>query len=166
MTFPEILFYAFAAIAVVAASIMVGALRSTVGSIVGLVSCMLSLAGIYVLLGAHLVAAIQVLVYAGAIVVLFLFVVMFYDLRRDALPTGRHRVLRVLGALLGVFLLDRGLRVLGPLGEAPPLPEGFGGHRELGLALFTDYVLVVEVVALLLTTAIVGGLILTKKRPE
>lgn len=166
MTLPEILFYAFAAIAVVSAAIMVGALRSTVGAVVGLVCTMVSLAGIYVLLGAHLVAAIQILVYAGAIVVLFLFVVMFYDLRRDTVPTGRQRALRVGGALLGVFLLDRGLRLLGPMGEPPPLPEGFGGHRQLGIALFTDYVLLVEVVALLLTTAIVGGLILTRKRPQ
>ncbi len=164
MTTPELLFYAFGAVAVISAAAVVGAVRNTVAATGGLVVVMTSLAGIYVLLEAHFVAAVQVLVYAGAIAVLFLFVVFFYDLRRDALPTGRQRLLRVGGALLGLLLLERGLRVLPAFGEPPPVPEGFGGYRQLGRALFTDYVLLVEVQALLLAVAIVGALILSKKK--
>ena len=60
-------------------------------------------------------------------------------------------------------LLVEGLRVLGGFHEPPPLPEGFGGYRQLGLSLYTDYLLIVEVISLLLTAAIVGALILAKR---
>ena len=128
-----------------------------------LVVTMVSLAGIYVLLEAHLVAAIQIMVYGGAIVVLFLFVVMLLNLRSDSFLPPRQRALKIAGALLGMVLLVEALRVLGGLPEPPPLPEGFGGYRQLGIALYTDYVLIVELISLLLTAAIVGALILAKR---
>ena len=164
MSVLQFLFYAFGLLAVLSALGMVLNLRNTVAAALCLVVTMVSLAGIYVLLEAHLVAAIQIMVYGGAIVVLFLFVVMLLNLRSDEFLPSRQRGVKVIGALLGVVLLAEGLRGLGGFPEAPPLPEGFGGYRQLGLALYTDYVLIVEVISLLLTAAIVGALILAKRK--
>ncbi|MGE4652219.1 MAG: NADH-quinone oxidoreductase subunit J [Myxococcota bacterium] len=163
MSVPFVLFYIFAALAVVSALAMILNVRNTVASVMSLVVTMVSLAGIYVLLAAYLVAAIQIMVYGGAIVVLFLFVVMLLNLRSDEFLPARQRWMKFAGALLGVFLLVEGLRLLGGFHEPPPLPEGFGGYRLLGLSLYTDYLLIVEVISLLLTAAIVGALILAKR---
>ena len=164
MTAPELLFYAFAALAVISALGMVLNVRNTVAAAMSLVVTMVALAAIYVLLEAHLVAAIQIMVYAGAIVVLFLFVVMLLNLRKDEFPPGRQRLLKIAMAGLLLFGLVSVLRGFGALPAAPELPEGFGGYRQLGLALFTDYVLLVETASLLLTAAIVGSLILAKRK--
>jgi len=164
VTVPEVLFYAFAALAVLSAIGMVANVRNTVAAAMSLVVTMVALAGIYVLLEAHLVAVIQIMVYGGAIVVLFLFVVMLLNLRSDEFAPGRQRLLRLAGAGLGVFALVETLRLFVGLPEPPPLPEGYGGYREVGLALYTDYVLLVEMASLLLTAAIVGALILAKRK--
>ncbi len=164
MTVPLFLFYLFALLAVGSALAMVGSVRNTVASALWLVVTMVSLAVIYVLLEAHLVAAIQIMVYGGAIVVLFLFVVMLLNLRTDDFPPGQQRLLKLAGALLGVFALAEFLRGLGAFPPFPDLPPGYGGYREVGLALYTDYVLLVEMASLLLTAAIVGALILAKRK--
>ena len=166
MTTPQILFYAFAALAVASALGMVLNLRNTVAAAMSLVVTMVALAGIFVLLEAHLVAAIQIMVYGGAIVVLFLFVVMLLNLRSDEFAPGRQwptkfaagLVVLAVGAQL-VRLLSRG--DLPQPGEPPP---GFDGYEMVGIALYTDYVLLVEMASLLLLAAIVGALILAKRR--
>ena len=164
MSAPAVLFYVFAALAVVSALGMVLNVRNTVAAALSLVVTMVALAGIYVLLEAHLVAAIQVMVYGGAIVVLFLFVVMLLNLRVDAFAPGRARLQKLAGALLGIALLARIVRSSVALPAPPPAPPGFGGYRQLGVALYTDYELLVEVASLLLTAAIVGALILAKRK--
>jgi NADH-quinone oxidoreductase subunit J len=164
MTVAAILFYLFAGLAVLSAFAMVANVRNTVAAAMSLVVTMVSLAAIYVLLEAYLVAAIQIIVYAGAIVVLFLFVVMLLNLRTDDFPPGRQRLLKVAGAALGVFAVVELLRSAGALPASPPVPEGFGGYRALGIALYTDYLLLVEMASLLLTAAIVGALILAKRK--
>ena len=165
MTAPQVLFYAFAALAVLFALGMVLNVRNTVASALSLVVTMVSLAGIYVLLEAHLVAAIQIMVYAGAIVVLFLFVVMLLNLRADEFTPGRQWLLKTAAAAIGAITLLELLRLLRVgLPEPPPLPAGFGGYRQVGVALYTDYVLLVEVAALLLLAAIVGALVLAKRK--
>jgi NADH-quinone oxidoreductase subunit J len=164
VTFPAFLFYVFAALAVLSALGMVLNLRNTVAAAMSLVVTMVALAGIYVLLEAHLVAVVQVMVYGGAIVVLFLFVVMLLNLRSDDFAPGRARLQKVAGALLGIALLAQVVRSSVAFGAFPPLPPGFGGYRQVGIALYTDYVLLVEVASLLLTAAIVGALILAKRK--
>ena len=164
MTAQQVLFYMFGAFAIVSALGMVLNVRNTVAAALSLVVTMIALAGIYVLLEAHLVAAIQVMVYGGAIVVLFLFVVMLLNLRSDAFAPGRGRLQKLAGALLGIALLAQIVRSSVALPEAPPVPPGFGGYRQLGIALYTDYVLLVEIASLLLTAAIVGALILAKRK--
>ena len=165
MTTPVFLFYAFATLAVLSALGMVLNVRNTVAAAMSLVITMVSLAGVYVLLEAHLVAVLQIMVYGGAIVVLFLFVVMFLNLRTDAFAPRRQWAIKIAGALIGVVALAALLRLIpGLLPEAPPLPEGYGGYRQLGIALYTDYVLMVEMAGLLLLAAIVGALILAKRK--
>ncbi|MDH3520526.1 MAG: NADH-quinone oxidoreductase subunit J [Myxococcales bacterium] len=164
MEIPAILFYFFAALAVISALAVVLNVRNTVAAALNLVVTMVSLAVIYVLMEAHLVAAIQIMVYGGAIVVLFLFVVMLLNLRTDAFPPGRQRLMKLVAVPLGLLVLAQLLRASGGLPEAPPVPQGFGGYRQLGIALFTDYVLLAEMASLLLTAAMVGALILAKRK--
>ena len=165
MTTPQVLFYIFGALAIVFALGMLLNVRNTVAAALCLVVTMVSLACIYVLMEAHLVAAIQIMVYAGAIVVLFLFVVMLLNLRQDVFAPARQWLVKTVAGLLGVAVLMQLLRMFsGGFPEAPPVPEGFGGYRQLGLALYTDYVLLVEMASLLLLAAIVGGLILAKRK--
>jgi NADH-quinone oxidoreductase subunit J len=159
------LFYLFAALAVVSALGMVMNLRNTVAAALSLVVTMISLAAIYVLMEAHLVAAIQIMVYAGAIVVLFMFVVMLLNLRQDAFAPGRLRVFKWVGSAAALWMLWRFLGALAPhLPAAQERAEGFGGYRALGRVLFTDFVLPFEMTSLLLLAAIVGAVILAKRR--
>ena len=165
MSVPVFLFYLCAVLALISALGMVLNVRNTVAAAMSLVVTMVALAAIYVLLEAHLVAVIQIMVYAGAIVVLFLFVVMLLNLRTDVFPPGRQRLLKLAGALIGVVLVTELVRGLsGHVPPAPPLPDGFGGYRQVGIALYTDYVLLVEMASLLLLAAIVGALILAKRK--
>jgi len=159
-----ILFYAFAALALASALGVVLNVRNTVASAMSLVVTMIALAGIFVLLEAHLVAVFQIMVYAGAIVVLFLFVVMLLNLDKDEFSPGRQRLLRIVAPLAALIMLSQLLRILSGLPEAPPLPEGYGGYRQVGIALYTDYVILVEMAGLLLLAAIVGALILAKRK--
>jgi NADH-quinone oxidoreductase subunit J len=129
-----------------------------------LVLTLFGIAVLFVAQQANFLAVVQVIVYAGAIVVLFLFVVMLLNLRSDDFAPGRARLQRLAGALLGLALLAQAVRSSVAFGVFPPLPAGFGGYRQVGLALYTDYVLLVEVASLLLTAAIVGALILAKRK--
>src|SRR5262245_1817567 len=159
------LFYVFAALAVVSALGMVLNLRNTVAAAMSLVVTMISLAGIFVLLEAHLVAVIQIMVYGGAIVVLFLFVVMLLNLRTDEFAPGRQWPTKLAAGLVVLAVGAELVRLLsGELPAAGELPPGFGGYRMLGISLYTDYVLLVEMASLLLLAAIVGALILAKRK--
>ena len=165
MTAPVFFFYAFAVLAIVSALGMVLNVRNTVASALCLVVTMIALAGIYVLLEAHIVAVLQIMVYAGAIIVLFLFVVMLLNLRSDEFSPGRQKLVKFAAVVIACVVLAELLRLLTTgLPEAPPLPEGYGGYAQVGVALYTDYVLAVEVSGLLLLAALVGGLILAKRR--
>lgn len=163
------LFYAFAFLAIFSAVAMVAFVRHIVAGALSLAVTMVSLAGIYVLLHAELIAAIQILVYAGAILVLFLFVIMLLDVRDDGFgppAEGQNWVKAIgVGGTLGIaallaVTLSGGL-VLGPLVES--LPAGFGGHQLVGIALFTEYALAVELAGLILLAAMVGAVVLAKR---
>ncbi len=165
MTASVFFFYAFAVLAIVSALAMVLNVRNTVASALSLVVTMIALAGIYVLLEAHIVAVLQIMVYAGAIIVLFLFVVMLLNLRTDDFSPGRQKLVKLAAVVIALVVLAELLRLLTTgLPEAPALPEGYGGYAQVGVALYTDYVLAVEVSGLLLLAALVGGLILAKRR--
>jgi NADH-quinone oxidoreductase subunit J len=126
-----------------------------------------SLAGLYILLEAHFVWAVQVLVYAGAIMVLFLFVIMLLNLPREDVAWATHDRRRILLAagLAGVLLVELVL-VVGWRGgsmTAPPLPAGFGTTETVGRLLFTRFLLPFEITSVILLVAVVGAMVLAKK---
>ncbi len=161
----QLFFYIFAAIAIAGALGMVMNTRNTVAAALSLVLTMVALGGVYVLLEAYLIGALQILVYAGAIVVLFLFVVMLLNLRREAYSPQRQRATKVAGAVIGLLVLAQFLQLIhGAFGAPAAIPEGFGGYRQVGTVLFTDYVLAFEATSLLLLAAMVGAVILAKRK--
>ena len=165
MSASEWIFYLFAGLAVISALAMVLNVRNTVAGAMSLVVTMVSLAVLYVVLEAHLIAALQVMVYAGAIVVVFLFVVMLLNLRRDEFPAQRQLGLKIVGTTLAGLAAVLFLRwIPASVPETQELPEGFGGYRDVGLALYTDFVLPFEITSLLLLSAIVGAVVMAKRR--
>ena len=170
----DILFYVFAAVAIGGALGVVLA-RTPVGSLLFMVATLASLAGVYVLLEAHFIAAVQIIVYAGAIMVLFLFVIMLLNLgheyRRD-LQGGVAAVLAfiVVGALVGLlarqFQGEGSLAVVGGPGgqeiDAALIEHGAVGA--IAQPLFTTYVVPFEITGILLLVAVVGALVLAKRK--
>jgi len=160
----DFLFYLFAALAVAGALGMLLNVRNTVAGALSLVGTMVSLGAIYVLLDAYLIGVLQILVYAGAIVVVFLFVVMLLNLRQDDFGADRLRWTKRLAVAFGVLVCVELLLVVPrALGPAAEIPADFGGYRMVGAALFTDWVLAFEVTSLLLLAAMVGAVILAKR---
>jgi NADH-quinone oxidoreductase subunit J len=161
--------FLFAALALVAAvsGLLVIVQRHAVYSAMYLIITMGSLAGLYVLLGAHFVWAVQVLVYAGAIMVLFLFVIMLLNLPREDVPWAKHDFRRILlAAALGVILLIELVLVVG-IRAAPvrgaALPPDFGTTAMIGRLLFTTFLFPFEITSVILLVAIVGAMVLAKK---
>jgi len=167
MSVPLLLFYVFAALAVASALAMVALSRNLVAGALCLVVTMVSLAGIFVLLGAEFLGVVQIMVYAGAIMVLVLFAIMLLDLgEAGGLAASRLRGVTRVGGVLGgagvAALLVLAL-IAAPAPDAAGTPA-IGHHRALGRALFTDFVVPVEIAGLILLAAIVGAVILAKRR--
>jgi NADH-quinone oxidoreductase subunit J len=166
MAFPDILFYLFAALTLLCGALVVANpfSRNPVTSAMFLVLTIVSLAGLFVLLHAFFLAAIQILVYAGAVMVLFLFVIMLLDLKAEERRRVKTLVafagLVAVGAILGVFV--KSLHAARP-GANLPAPTVEGATIPLGKLLFTQYLLPFEVVSVLLLVAMVGVVLLSKK---
>jgi NADH-quinone oxidoreductase subunit J len=161
----QVLFGAFAFLTLLSAGLVIFA-RSPISSAMALVSTFFFLAGIYVLLWAHTVAALQVLVYAGAIMVLFLFVIMLLNLGEEA-PSTRMTFSRVLGggAAIGLFVA-LALAIAREPTQVAPLADSasFGTLATIGAAIFTTWLLPFEAVSLLLLVAMVGAVVVAKSR--
>ena len=163
---PDILFYVFAALTLLCGVLVIANpfSRNPVTSAMFLVLTIISMAGLFVLLHAFFLAAVQVLVYAGAVMVLFLFVIMLLDLKDEE----RRRIkifslvagLVSVGAILCIF--TRSLAAAQP-GKNLPAPTAEGATVPLGKLLFTNYLLPFEIVSLLLLVAMVGVILLSKK---
>lgn len=140
--------------------------RNPIRSALSLVVTLFLLAVLFVLLDAHLVAALQVVVYAGAIMVLFLFVIMLLNLqsepRREG-PALRRGAAWVTAGLMLALLLAGVWRGAGA--AAGGLPPEFGTTAALSQRLFTHFVLPFEITSLLLLVAIVGAVVLARRRP-
>ncbi len=160
----DILFYVFAFLTLVFGFLVVANpfSRNPVTSAMFLVLAIAALAGLFVLLQAFFLAAIQVLVYAGAVMVLFLFVIMLLDLRAE--ERERAKVFSVVTGLVAagaiLFIFMRSL-ARSPLGDKTPTIEG--GTADLGRLLFSDYLLPFEILSVLLLVAMVGVVLLSKK---
>ncbi len=160
------LFWIFSSAAVASALGVVGSLRSPINSALSLVVSMLALAGLYVLLEAQFVGLIQVMVYAGAIVVLFLFVIMLLNLRGSGAAGAESQpIAKAVGALVAVAATLWVARTLAAARAPwPDGEEGVGTTRAIGEALYTDYVLSVQVAGVLLLAGIVAAVVLAKKK--
>jgi len=151
------------AIVGVGCGIMVVFHRNPMNSAIYLVVTMLCLAGLYALLAGPFVAVIQVLVYAGAVMVLMLFVIMMLNLREETLQREGSIIAWVVAGLVGLGLV---------LYLVPPFPRtsvgtpqpGFGSIEDVGTQLFTVYMLPFELTSVLLLIAIIGAVILAKRR--
>jgi NADH-quinone oxidoreductase subunit J len=159
-----IFFYIFASIAVAMALLVVSA-KNPMRSALALTGCLLSVACIFALQSAHLMAILQVAVYAGAIMVFILFVLMLLNLSPQELGERRITVRRVTGAyLIGTIATLLTVRLTRHLwAPAPALEPHFGTFRGVGEVLYTKYLLPFEMVSLLLLAAIIGAVVLTRK---
>jgi NADH-quinone oxidoreductase subunit J len=158
------LFYALSILTVVSAAVVIAS-RSPMYSAMALVATFFFLAGIYAMLVAHTIAILQILVYAGAIMVLFLLVIMLLSLAESPRPT-RLRPHHVVGALTAAglfFVLVVAVSRLQP-GLSTELPAGFGTLGSLGAQLYTQWLLPFEAVSLLLLVAMVGAVVVAKSR--
>lgn len=142
--------------------VMVITQRNPVTSAMFLVLCIVSLAGLFVLLNAFFLAAVQILVYAGAVMVLFLFVIMLLDLKEE-----QQRRIKFFRAVLGVLAVGAVgamiLRLIWTSRGAPVTPKLVGATKQLGELLFTRYLLPFEILSVLLLVAMVGVILLSKK---
>jgi len=170
MDLVQIVFYFFAGLAV-ASSVLMITRKSPVYSAMYLVLTLFSLAAIFVLLGAHFLAALQIIVYAGAIVVFFLFVIMLLDLGHDFEPDIRGRFTKVLAGGLGLVLLAELVVLMqGAAADTQgidlvsPLIDSRGAVGAIAEPLFQNYVAAVEITAVLLLVAMVGAVAITKRR--
>jgi len=140
--------------------------QNPVNAAISLVAAFFFLAGIYVLLAAHLLAFLQVLVYAGAIMVLFLFVIMLLTTGDEEFHRIRLRLTQVAGAFGAAGVVAVVLSSIYQLGggEMPRVAPDFGTLKAVGRLLYTQYLLPFEATSLLLLVAIVGAVVVAKQR--
>jgi NADH-quinone oxidoreductase subunit J len=164
MSGPKIIFFIVAGL-LIGTSLLVVFQRNVVHSAVALVAALFLIAILFVSLHAPMVGVLQVLVYAGAIMVLFLFVIMFLNPigleQRRSLWWGAGCV----SGLLLVAALSPVLFNLEPAQDPMVATELFGGPEQLARSLFTDFVLPFEIASVLLLVAIIGAVVLAKKEP-
>lgn len=162
-------FYVFAALAVISAVLCI-LQRSPVAAALWLVSVMFHLAGIYLLLDAQFIALIQVLVYAGAVMVLFLFVIMLLNLGKTSRDlNGPGLVIAgvvIVTLMAGELLLLRGPAAAGLAAEVgrPALVASGNVVADIAGPLFTTYLVPFEITSVLLLAAVVGAVVLAKRR--
>ncbi|HUI25238.1 MAG TPA: NADH-quinone oxidoreductase subunit J [Candidatus Kryptonia bacterium] len=159
--------------AVLAALLVASALgvilqRNPVRSALALVTTLFLLAVVFIFLEAHLVALLQIVVYAGAIMVLFLFVIMLLNLQNEPPEIGRIGLRFAAAAAGSLFALQlvwvaRAKGVLAGAGMAGGVGEAFGTTTALGEKLFTQYLLPFEITSLVLLVAIIGSVVLAKR---
>ncbi|MEM8754572.1 MAG: NADH-quinone oxidoreductase subunit J [Pseudomonadota bacterium] len=174
MTITAFAFYVFATVAVVSGLLVVTA-RNPVHSVLWLILTFFSAAGMFVLMGAEFVAMLLIIVYVGAVMVLFLFVVMMLDVDFAELKQGMADYLPM-GALIGVvLLLELGL-VIGAWVIAPgapasraaeaPAPADVQNTVAIGQILYTDYVFLFQTAGMILFVAMIGAIVLTLRHRE
>jgi len=162
----EILFYALSAFAIVSA-VMVLISKNPIHSVLWLILVFFAISGHYILLNAQFLAIVNIIVYAGAIMVLFLFVIMLMNVKKDKEPQKQHLV-KFIGVIAGgsfLTLLIALVKQTSQLqGKTVLMKEGtIGLIHPLGKALFSDYVIAFEISSVLFLSAMVGAVIIGKK---
>lgn len=172
MTFEQLVFYFFSAVLIFAAA-MVVTIRNPVKAALFLVLAFFSAAGLWLLLQAEFLAITLVLVYVGAVMVLFLFVVMMLDINLVRMREGFGEYLPI-GGLVALLMVVEMAIILGPtqfglehMPAPPDQPADYSNTRELGRLLYTVYVYPFEIAALVLLVAIIAAIALTmRRRPQ
>ncbi|GAB2937835.1 NADH-quinone oxidoreductase subunit J [Aquaspirillum soli] len=169
MSFQEVVFYVLSAI-VLYSGLRVVTAKNPVHAALFLVLAFFSAAGHWLLMQAEFLAIALVLVYVGAVMVLFLFVVMMLDINFEKLHEGFWRHLPLAGTVAVIMVVEMVMVLLSPsadlssMNEIAPLAEGMSNVRELGLQIYTTYLLPFELAAVLLLLAIVAAIALTMRK--
>lgn len=156
------LFWIFAIVSVGCGAMVVWH-RNPMNSAIYLVITMLCLAGLYVLLMGAFIAVIQILVYAGAVMVLMLFVIMMLNLREETLQREGHLAVWVGAGIIGLIVVLRLARLFPATPAALAMAPDFGSIEAVGSQLFAQYMLPFELTSVLLLIAIIGAVILAKR---
>lgn len=159
-------FYMFGGLAVGAATGVVLA-RNTMHSVMFLIFCFFNAAGLFFLLDAEFIGIITILIYVGAVMVLFMFVIMMLEVNRAKLREGFLQYLPVGGTIAAILLVEliaaTGSGVFGSpeMASAPHLPQEINNTVEIGKVLYTEYLLGFEIAAIILLVALIGAIVLT-----
>jgi NADH-quinone oxidoreductase subunit J len=167
MTIPLFFFYVFSAVAI-ASAVMVVASRNPVHAVMFLIVVFFNAAGLFMLAGAEFLALILIVVYVGAVAVLFLFVVMMLDVDFASLRSGMLQYAPI-GIVVGLVLLLELLMVAGSFVVSPevagtsvlPINNGIDNTRALGLVLYTRYIFLFQGAGAVLLVAMIGAIVLT-----
>jgi NADH-quinone oxidoreductase subunit J len=165
----EAFFFLLLAVVSIFSALMVILQKNPVSSVLFLVLTLVCVAALFVLLSAPFIAAIQIIIYAGAIMVLFLFVLMLLNLQR--VGEGAWSGLQITGLAVAAVLalvtalLLRSVPLSSDSGFTRDVPAGLGSVEEVGRNLFTQYLLPFEVASFLLLAGIIGAVILSRRRP-
>jgi NADH-quinone oxidoreductase subunit J len=164
--FAEGLFIAFAVLSVLGALGLV-LFRHPMNGAMSLIVTMISLAGLYALLSAKLIFVLQLIVYAGAIMSLILFIIMFLNIQDSDLPEEKGRLYYLIGGIVVIIPIASFLiKVVKSIPDSATtiVGAGFGGVKEVGLVLFQDWLLPFEIVSILLLVSLIGAVVLAGKR--
>ncbi|HEY2328386.1 MAG TPA: NADH-quinone oxidoreductase subunit J [Verrucomicrobiae bacterium] len=163
----DVLFYVFAALTLLCGVLVIANpfSRNPVTSAMFLVLTIISMSGLFLLLHAFFLAAVQILVYAGAVIVLFIFVIMLLDLKEE-----QRRKIKLFGLVAGLvsvgIVASIFIKALASVKPAAAEPKLEGETYALGKLLFTQYTLPFEIVSVLLLVAMIGVILLSKKKLE
>lgn len=168
----KVLFIIFAVIAI-ASALNILLQRSPLYSALSLIGTLLALSALYVTVRAEFIAAVQIVVYAGAIMVLFIFVIMLLNVPKDQPQVEKQKGLRYLAIPFAGLMIAEMFYVVRPirLSSLPPIPAGnaeqaVGTTWSIGTALFTDYLLPFEVTSVLILMAVVGAMVLARREGD
>jgi len=171
MTLPQ-LFFAYFALAMTTLSLLVVTRKNPVHSVMWMLVLFVHIASLYLFLNAEFLAAIQIIVYAGAVLVLFLFVIMMLNLRKEE-TVKKYQSQWPFSALTGVMLAAFLVLILGKITVLPSLGKysieaikSEGSMMTIGKVLYTEYILPFEIASIVLLVAIIGAMVLAKKRME
>jgi len=171
MTTPQI-FFAYFAIAMTVLSLLVVTRRNPVHSVLLMLVLFIHIAALYLFLNAEFLAAIQIIIYAGAILVLFLFVIMLLNLKQEEKVKKYQSQWPISAGIAIVFAIFLSM-ILGKITVMPPLGEysieaikAKGSMMTIGMVLYTKYLLPFEIASLVLLVALIGAVVLAKKRIE
>jgi len=166
------LFFAYFAIMIIGCAVFVVTRKNPVHSVLWMLVLFLHIAALYLFLNAEFLAAIQIIIYAGAILVLFLFVIMLLNLKKEDM-VKKFQKQWPMGVIIGTVFIIFFLYILGQISVLPPLGkytvqfiQSEGAMTTVGKVLYTRYLLPFEIASLILLVAILGAVVLAKKKLE